>query len=235
MFGRRAAVFAVLLLLAVASVGTCCSQEFPADGVVDVHNDPPLDWVSLESALGPGEAFAQPFTPTLPTLTAVHVGLHVVYAPQGAPCTVEIRESANGPVLAVREQNLSEGTSYYHFSFSPPANLMTRKQYLILLYGTHAPRGPNASFLALITERIWNGPYLLTRLTNGTLIANPYPEPALAFRTYGLEELPTSTTATIGQTTFQSYTWPLAAIIATAFVIILAASLRRHKGQPLTG
>jgi hypothetical protein len=110
-------------------------QTLSAEGMVDVHNDPPLGAVSAQSALNPwngylynsttvrdSSAFAQPFTPTFPLLTAVDMGLNVYY-PEGAYCRIEIRGNSTGPVLAYNEGQLVNGKSYEHFSFHSSAKV----------------------------------------------------------------------------------------------------------------
>jgi len=190
------------MLFNVSLMANCFGQSL-TEGIVDVHNDPPLEWASGEGA---GGVWVQPFTPNLPTLTGVDIALGV-YASEGAYCKVEIRErfgNSTGPVLTSKERYLFPGRGYYHFSFSPPVKVTLGKQYLIVLYGTMGSR-ENIVLLALFIEKYWKGPYLMYLGSNGTL--TPYGgqyqaelRPALFFRTYGLEAMPTSVASTNTET-----------------------------------
>jgi hypothetical protein len=215
------------------------------EGAVDVHNDPPLSWVGTYGSENPwnlynssnvrnSTAFAQPFTPTLPILTAVDIAL-AVWTPYGAYCRVEIMDNATGRTLAVNEQHLTSvntenNKSYYHFSFSTPADVSPGGQYLILLYGTNSYHA--YGFVALITEKMWKGSYLLVRLPNGTLLPYELPEAALAFRTYGLERLPATTTSTETTPSAVEYSmWVVALILATATVGYFTYKSYRKRGR----
>jgi hypothetical protein len=241
-------LFLILLGLPIASI---LGQPL-IEGAVDVHNDPPLSWVSTYGSENPwnlyrwnlynssnvrnSTAFAQPFTPTLPILTAVDIAL-AVWTPYGAYCRVEIMDNATGRTLAFNEQHLTSvntenNKSYYHFSFSPPADVSPGRQYLILLYGTNSYHA--YGFVAVITEKTWKGPYLLARLPNGTLRPYELPEAALAFRTYGLERLPVTTTTTETQPRGVEYsTWFLVAV-AVAALLVLGVSLARRRHRYLS-
>jgi len=181
-------------------------------GVIDAHNDPPLSWVSYEEEAS-GRAYAQPFTPSLPVVTGVNIGLS---AWQQANVTVEIREmvgNSSGAVLASSERSLPKGYGgYYHFSFSPPATVTPGKEYLIVFKGPPeipVPTQPhmtrkNLVLFVLIIEKSWKGPYVMHMADNGTLIPFQYASvlrPALMFRTYGLETLPTPATSASTPTT----------------------------------
>lgn len=242
-----------LLALALATlllnplVGFAFAQV-SSDGIVDVHNDPPLgsfEESSINACPGsfggqaetwsstPGEAaFAQPFTPALPILTAVDIGLHV-FAQEGANAKVEIRENSIGPVLGERQLYLPHGNqSYYHFSFFPRAVVTPGKQYLILLYGVKGSVHTCIVMLAVLTSKMWKGPYLLVRSYNGSIGDYDRPEfqYALAFRTYGLEKPPTSTTNTAMPIMLNgAYGYILAVVVLTVFAAYATLFLRKKR------
>jgi len=144
-----------------------------------------------------GSAYVQPFTPTLPILTGVDIALSV-YQPTYA--AVQIRENSTGTILASSERRLTpDNRSYYHFPFSPPAEVTPGELHLILLFGTQASR-VNIVLLAAITEKMWRGPYLRVMWPNGTMQPerpeDSILQQALAFRTYGLYSTAITTTAT---------------------------------------
>jgi hypothetical protein len=210
------------------------------EGVVDVHNDPPLAWTSEESA--GGDPYVQPFIPNRPILTGVDIALDVLTIPN---VTVEIRETPMGPILASSER-LVEGNAsthyqgWFHFSFSPPANVTPGKRYLIMFYGTSSPSPPwsGAGLLVLVINKYWRGPYLMWLATNGTLIPYDYQyaadqktRPALFFRTYGFENLPaTTTTAETKPSAVEYSTWFLVAVAVAAFFVLgVSLARRRHR------
>ncbi len=199
-----------------------------------------------------GHAYAQPFTPSLPIITAVDIAL-AVWAKEGTNVTVEIMErmgNSTGTMLASSERFLfPENASYYHFSFSPPAAVTPGKEYLIVLKGPPeipVPPQPhmtrkNLVLFVLIIEKMWKGPYLMYLAANGTLIPFQYASvlrPALMFRTYGLEEekkLPATTTVTepTASVTSQNYGYAIAIIIAgLATYAGLILYRRRRKLNP---
>jgi hypothetical protein len=223
-----------LILLGLPIVATF--GQTMIEGVVDVHNDPPLAWESEESA--GGDPYVQPFIPHLPILTGVDIALNVG---SKLNVTVDIRETPMGPIIASRERRVEPNASTYdrgwfHFSFSPPANITPGKQYLIMFYGTSSPK--ENFLLVLVINKYWNGPYLMWLATNGTLFPYDYQypadqktRPALFFRTYGLEKLPvTAITAETKPTAVEYSAWSVVAVAVAAF-IVLGVSLvrRRHR------
>jgi hypothetical protein len=228
------AAFATVVASSGSGITTTSTFARPMiEGVVDVHNDPPLAWTSEESA--GGDPYVQPFIPNLPILTGVDIALDVG---SRLNVTVEIRDTPMGPILASSwrwvEPNASTyDLGWFHFSFSPPAIITPGKQYLIMFYGTSSPK--ENFLLVLVIEKYWHGPYLMNVATNGTLIpydwqypADQKTRPALFFRTYGLEKLPVTTTTTEAKP--NAVSWFLVAVAVAGFIVLgvyVGAKMRR--------